>query len=123
MELILIVLKKREGIKMEKKSIKKEIILKTSTVPFKWKDVKDLPFEDNEEIDIEYIETWHYEDGSEGPLYQIISTKIVMETDEEFEKRKKAFDDYQIISKKQRFEQFLKLREEFDAEVKKIKNG
>jgi hypothetical protein len=99
---------------MEKKLIWKEIINKTNSSPFKWKDLKNLPFEDEDVIYIHCVEDSQGED-----YYEVSAYREVLETDEEFEKRKQRKLDFEEINRKQRFETYKKLREEFDSEVHK----
>lgn len=80
----------------------------------KWKDLKDLPFEDEWLVDIELDDN----DSGSGYVYGIRAYELVEESDEEYEARmaeiKRIRENSLGISAKQRYENYLKLKEEFE---------
>ena len=80
----------------------------------KWKDLKDLPFEDEWLVDIELDDS----DNGSRYVYGIRAYELVEESDEEYEARmaeiKRIQDNTLGITAKQRYENYLKLREEFE---------
>jgi hypothetical protein len=90
---------------MEKKIIQRTIFWMIKEKAITWKDIKHIEFQDDDEIGIE-------EDG-DGSFYGSVLRRE-LETDEEFEERKQTIETMKEISKKQRYQQYLKLKEEFD---------
>jgi hypothetical protein len=90
---------------MEKKIVNREIFRKVKYTPFTWKDIKHIEFQDDDEIGIE--------EDDDGSFYACVFRKE-LETDKEFEERKQTIETMKEISKKQRYQQYLKLKEEFE---------
>jgi hypothetical protein len=77
-----------------------------------WKNIKDLQFDDDDRIRISYEDP--YESSYGG--WNIEVEREMEETDEEYEKRmenKKVTDE---ILKKHRYENYLRLKKEFENE-------
>lgn len=102
-----------------KKEIKKEKIftkhfdgwingIRFSELP---KDIKD-----DDIIDIEKCEGYYSENNSWDDYTELIVYREREETDEEFEKRKKFWEEKKAESKKARYENYLKLKKEFESE-------
>ena len=76
-----------------------------------WKDIKHLQLEDDDIIHSAWVEDneadyhgyWHGE-----------ITRMVEETDEQFKKRQKAIEQERERMKKMRYENYLKLKKEFE---------
>jgi hypothetical protein len=99
---------------MSKKKIKKEIFWKQSDNCFKWKDIKHIQFEDEDEIVSTYVEPYYSENESNDGHYLIEISRMVEETDEEYEKRMNKQKQNEEFLKQKRYENYLKLKEEFD---------
>ena len=100
---------------MEKKLVNKSIYNKIGPHPFKWKDVKNLQLEDEDVIIVHYVEYWENgRDNSGGEYYEIDVHRMILETNEEFEKRKIYFEELRKESKEKRYESYLKLKKEFE---------
>jgi hypothetical protein len=102
--------------KLEKKKINKRVFYKFNNMkPITWKDVKDFKFEDDDILKFGYVESWENgSDNSDGDHYEAEVYRMVLETDEEFEKRVKEFEYFKEESRKRRYENYLKLKEEFE---------
>jgi len=100
---------------MEKKLVTKTVFNHTSLKPILWKHVKDFKFEDNDRLEIGYVEPWENgSDNSGGDHYQAEVKREVMETDEEFRERVENFNLNQKWAKERRYENYLKLKKEFE---------
>lgn len=81
-----------------------------------WKDVKDFKFEDDDLIMAGYDEPEHGENyGHDGYFYFSVQRQV-LETDAEFESRKFSNEREVERQKKNRYERYLKLKEEFENE-------
>jgi hypothetical protein len=78
--------------------------------PVKWSDIKDLQLEDDDVI----ISQWTEDEDSSYWHGEI--TRMVEETDEQFEKRQKGIERDSKWAKERRYESYLKLKKEFDQE-------
>ena len=104
----------------ERKKIKVEKTLYTSypkTNPT-WKDLIDsgIDFQDEDKIFMGWIEGYYSENNSWDGHFKIEITRMVEETDEEFEKRILRNEQDQRMLKERRRETYLKLKEEFENE-------
>lgn len=101
---------------MEKKKIKKEIFWEQSNNCFKWKDIKHIQFEDEDEIVSTYVEPYYSENNSHDGYFILEVSRMVEETDEEYQKRIEHIREQSKALKERRYETYLKLKEEFDNE-------
>jgi len=94
-----------------KSKVKKTIFSSVKYTPFQWKDLKDIPFEDEDMIFVNYED-----DGPDTPEgYFVVNVeRFVEETDEEYQERIERNKKYLEISKKMRYDTYLKLKEEFE---------
>lgn len=77
-----------------------------------WGDIKHLQLEDNDKI----ISNWEdSEDGDRGYWYGAV-TRMVEETDEQFQKRQNSIELEAVWAKQRRYESYLKLKKEFEGE-------
>ena len=90
---------------MEKKIVNREIFRMVKDSAFTWKDIKHIEFQDDDEIGIE--------EDDDGSFYACVFRRE-LETDKEFAERKQTIETMKEISKKQRYQQYLKLKEEFE---------
>lgn len=105
---------------MEKKLVEKSVLNQVYHRPITWKQIKDFKFEDEDIIEIGYVEPWENgPDNSGGGHYEINIIRKRLETDEEFEKRKKSIEKHQKEAMKYRYETYLKLKQEFEPENNK----
>jgi hypothetical protein len=84
--------------------------------PITWKDIKDFQFEDDDIISIGYEEAFYSENNSWDGFYYCRVERMVEETDEEYENRMERKRSSESILKKNRYEQYLKLKKEFEGE-------
>jgi len=86
---------------------------------FTWKEIKDFQFEDEDVVQIGYDEGYCSENNSWDPYYYFSVTRKVIETDEQFTKRiehnKWLIED----RRKQRYENYLKMKKEFEPDEPK----
>jgi len=73
-----------------------------------WSDIKHLELEDDDIIQ----STYEYDEDGGGFFGQI--TRMVEETDEQFQKRQDDLERQSKWAKEQRFKNYLKLKEEFE---------
>jgi len=90
---------------MEKKIIQKTIFWMTKEKVITWKDIKHIEFQDNDEIGIQ--------ENDDGSFYACV-LRHELETDEEFEERKKILAKMREISRERRYQKYLSLKEEFE---------
>jgi len=91
---------------MEKRLIDRKVVLLTADFAPKWKEIKDLPFDDEDLIIMDYVD---------DVTYTVIALRQTLETDEEFEKRRTLRENYEAIQKKQRLAEYEKLKKEFES--------
>lgn len=99
---------------MSKIKIKKDIEDIQSDKPITWKDIKDFQLEDDDEISIGYEEPYYSENNSWDGFYYCRVERMVEETDEEYEDRMERKRSTDAMLKKNRYEQYLKLKKEFE---------
>lgn len=101
----------------EKKLVPKDIFRKMSTErPFLWKDIKHLEFEDNDAIKIGWEEAYYGSDSAMDAHFYVCVTRMILETDEEFEKRLEDDERQSKWSKERRYKNYLSLKKEFEDE-------
>lgn len=83
----------------------------------KWKDVKDFKFEDEDVIFSGYQEPEEYSDSSHDGFYYFNVSRWVPLTQEEKDELEKRDIASKEELRKRRFEQFQKLKEEFEPEL------
>jgi hypothetical protein len=74
----------------------------------KWKDIKDLQLEDDDIIHSSF------EDDEDGGYFHGEITRMVEETDEQFQKRQSNIERDKKWAKERRYENYLKLKTEFE---------
>ncbi len=98
---------------MEKIKIQKTIFNKRKDTPFTWSDIKNIPFEDDDEIHF----LWEDEDDSpfSGHWHGEVN-RMVEETDEELQERIRKGEEVEKWVKERRYQSYLKLKKEFETE-------
>ena len=99
---------------MNKIKIKKEVFHIESDTPITWKDIKNFQLEDDDIIDIGSEEPYYSENNSWSSFYYCRVERLVEETDEEYEDRMERKKSTDAMLKKNRYEQYLKLKKEFE---------
>lgn len=94
--------------------VEKEIFREQSQNPFTWKDLKDIKFEDDDRLEIGYDEGYYSENNSWDPHHYAIVTRMIEETDEQFSKRQANIKRDKKWAKERRYQNYLKLKEEFE---------
>lgn len=89
---------------MEKKLINKEIFVLVKKSSITWNDIKHIEFQDNDIINMDEDDDEHY----------VCVMRQVLETDEEFAERMEWSERTREMLRKNRYNQYLKLKEEFD---------
>lgn len=102
---------------MESKKIwkDKEVFRKQFNGPVKWKNIKDFKFEEDDVIEIGYDEGYYSENNSWDPHYYAVITRKVIETDAEYQRRIERQEADSERYQKQRYENYLKLKAEFET--------
>jgi len=91
---------------MKKKIISKLILEEHKRDQIKWKDIKHLDLQDEE--------PFYSENNSHDGYYYVSVRRLMLETDEEFEERKKHYKELTERSKEERYKSYLKLKQEFE---------
>ena len=92
---------------MEKQLVTKDIFWLRKETEIRWKDIKHIEFQDDDIIRC-------YDDENDSFYANVLRQQL--ETDEEFEERKKTYETMKELSKERRYQQYLKLKEEFKNE-------
>jgi len=82
----------------------------------KWKDIKHIEFEDDDIIVCCYIEPFITSNEQYPEHYTIRITRMVEETNDEYEARINALKEHKETAKKLRYNTYLKLKDEFKNE-------
>ena len=101
---------------MEKIKKEKTIFSDQKDKPFTWKDIKDIPFEDDDENAVQWVEPFYSENNSWEGHYSAEVTRMVEETDEEYQKRIQQNERDSKRAKERRYESYLRLKKEFENE-------
>lgn len=100
-----------------KKQLTKEIIYNKHYEGFPTIRFKDLPMDKikpDDILDIERVEEFWGSDHGHEDHTDVTILRERFETDEEFEKRKKEMEKLQERHRDQRYQQYLKLKKEFE---------
>jgi hypothetical protein len=97
----------------KKIKVKKHIFWDQKNEPFTWKDIKDVPFEDDDKINISWVESHYSENNSWDGHFHAEVIRMVEETDEQFKERIDNNERDAKWLKERRYENYLKLKEEF----------
>ncbi len=92
---------------MEKQLVTKEIFWLHKETEIRWKDIKHIEFQDDDIIRC-------YDDENDSFYANVLRKEL--ETDEQFEVRMKQNEVMKELSKERRYQQYLKLKEEFNNE-------
>lgn len=105
-----------------KKLLKQEIFSKLFDGELYDVRFSDLPkdIQDNDIIEIRREEGYHSENNSYGAYTELVVIREVEETDEEYQKRIENENRDAKIRKAHRYEQYLKLKKEFESETASI---
>jgi hypothetical protein len=101
---------------MEKIKIQKTIFSDQKEKPFTWADIKNIPFEDDDVIDIGWVEGHYSENNSWDGHWGAEVMRMVEETDEQFQERIEEKERNAKWAKERRYESYLRLKKEFEAE-------
>lgn len=85
--------------------------------PIIWRDIKDFKFEEDDVINAGYDPPEYSENYGHDGYYYFSVKRQVLETDTEFEIRKKCSEREVERQKKNRYERYLKLKEEFENDI------
>jgi hypothetical protein len=102
---------------MEIKKIKKfeQIFYKTfGEKQPTWKELKDVQLQDDDLITISYEEAYNSENNSYDGHWFIDVQRLREETDAEYQERMEFFERHKKRLEEQRYQQYLKLKEEFE---------
>ena len=97
---------------MECRIVKDYIDFRYMSTQPRWKDLKHSEYQEDDLIHIGYEEDEYGNDGG----WFISVERERLETDEEYNERMKRNERFLEDSKKQRYERYLKLKEEFEGE-------
>ena len=92
----------------------KQVLSKEYDRPITWGDFKDKLFEDDDVFTIQYIEPFYSDNNSYDGGFGIEVIRMVEETDEEYNKRISDEERYKLELKERRYQNYLKLKKEFD---------
>ena len=101
---------------MEKILKEKIIFSDVQDDQIKWKDIKHIEFEDDDIIVCCYVEPFITTNEQCPEHYAIHITRMVEETDDEYESRMNTVKKFKETAKKLRYNTYLKLKDEFGNE-------
>ena len=101
---------------MEKILKEKIIFSDVQDDQIKWKDIKHIEFEDDDIIVCCYVEPFITSNEQCPEHYAIHITRMVEETDDEYESRMNTVKKLRETAKKLRYNTYLNLKEEFGNE-------
>jgi hypothetical protein len=101
---------------MGKKLVDQEILHLQKNTKIVWKDIKHIDFQDSDELVIGYDEGYVSENNSWDAHYYATVTRKREETDEEYNKRIERGKRDNEEMRKRRYENYLKLKKEFEGE-------
>jgi hypothetical protein len=99
----------------EKIFVEKRIFREQSQKPFKWKDIKHVDLQDDDTIVIGYDEGYYSENNSWDPHYYVTITRMVLETDEQFEKRQKELKRDAKWARESSFKSYQHFKKKFEG--------
>lgn len=82
--------------------------------PFTWKDIKHLDLQDDDIITAQYEDSYYSENESWEAHYSCTISRLIEESDEEFNERILWVKQRQEESRNERYERYLKLKKEFE---------
>lgn len=115
---------------MEKKTLIRPILQRSKHVsqmcggnPFTWKEIKqaledeNIVLQDDDIITVGYTEGWQEGDSARDAAYDLRIDRPRLETDVEFEKRKKRAEEAKVSNKELRLKSYEKLKAEFEPDA------
>lgn len=99
---------------MAKKLVDQNIFHLQKETPIEWKDINHIDFQDSDIIQIGHDEGYVSENNSWDSHYYAIVTRKREETDDEYSNRIKHDEWFKEDLKKRRYENYLKLKKEFE---------
>jgi len=103
-----------EDTKLPKKILKeKQIFRGYNNAPMKWSDIKNLELEDDDIIHSGWVDDDNFDYHG---YWNNQITRMVEETDEQFEKRIASNKRSEEEMKKRRYESYLRLKKEFEQQ-------
>lgn len=100
----------------KRKMVEEQLFWAQRDTPFTWKDIKHLDLQDDDIIDLSWVDSFYSENESWEGHFHAEVIRMVPESDENYNQRISAYERPKAASKKQRYENYLKLKEEFDNE-------
>jgi hypothetical protein len=101
----------------EKIKRKKQIFWDQKNDHFTWKDIKDIPFEDDDRIILTWVESHYSENNSWDGHFHAEVIRMVEETDEQFAERIADNERDAKWAKESRLKSYLRLKEEFEPDT------
>ena len=83
--------------------------------PFKWRDINHIEFEDEDVIRFDYVEDYYTDYDSYPAYYSGMVIRKVEETDEQYKSRQERIARNED-AKERRYQEYLRLKEEFENE-------
>ncbi len=102
--------------KTEKKLVSDTVFRKIANTPILFKDI-DIELHDEDVIQAGYDEGFQTENNSVDPYFYLEVQRERLETDEEYEKRIKRDEHTRRYLKERRYQNYLKLKDEFENGV------
>lgn len=106
----------------DKQMVEIQLFHKQKETPFTWADIKDLKLEDNDVIFLQWVEPYYSENNSYDGHFGLQITRMVPETQEQYEKRIAQREREKVEIKERKYQTFLKLKAEFEPENNLEKN-
>ena len=96
--------------------VEKQIFWNQKDRAFKWKDIKHLELEDEDVLNFHWEEPYYSENESWDGHFHGEVIRMVEETDEQFKIRMEDLERDAKWAKERRYENYLKLKKEFESE-------
>jgi hypothetical protein len=98
-----------------RKIVEQRVVYFVKHKPIRWKDVKHIKFQDDDIVNIGYVEPWENgPDNSGGDHYEVRIIRQRPESDYELQIRLEKEKNTKDYNKRMRFEQYLRLKAEFE---------
>lgn len=111
---------------MSKKQIEKVILSKSRSAThfsdnrFRWGDIlkflneEKVELQDSDILEVGFTEGWNESDSARDNAYDLKVIRVREETEEEYRKRLLKNEEYKKLAEKRRYENYLKLKKEFE---------
>ena len=101
-----------------KQKIKTKIFNKSSYNPITWKDLKHIQFQDDDRIEVEYVEPISITDNEHDGYFYVEISRMIEENDDKYEQLLIEMKKAKEMLRQNRLERYLELKKEFNIDNK-----